>query len=199
MKEGKIRFNLIFISDETPNRFGIQELNKWCGEFQKHGLTPVIDVNYTGNLSFRSNEGFVITASGLKSKENLSPESFVYIKKYDKKTNTFFVVGKKMPSSESIMHYLIYNYFERINAVFHGHNDLIVVNAKKMGLTMTEKKFEAGTLELAEEVLRIMGDNKIIVLKNHGFISVGKTMKEAGEMALYILNIARMRTKEGKK
>jgi L-fuculose-phosphate aldolase len=187
MKEGRISFNLIFISNETPSRSGIQELNKWCGEFQKHGLTPVVDGNYTGNLSFRSNGGFVITASGLKSKENLSPESFVYIKKYDKKTNTFFVVGKKMPSSESIMHYLIYKYCKRINSVFHGHHNLIVVNARKMGLTITEKEFESGTLELAKEVLRVLGNNKIVVLKNHGFVSFGKTMKEAGESALCTL------------
>jgi len=40
-----------------------------------------------------------------------------------------------------------------------------------------------GTIELAKEVLKVLGNNKLIVLKNHGFVSLGATMKEAGELA----------------
>jgi L-fuculose-phosphate aldolase len=92
-----------------------------------------------------------------------------------------------MPSSESIIHQLIYGENKEINAVFHGHNDLIVAYAKKTGLTVTEKEFESGTVELAKEVLKVLADKKLIVLKNHGFICMGKTMKEAGELTLITL------------
>ena len=187
MKEGKIRFNSVFISDTIPSDAKKMELKEWSEKFQKNGLTPEFEGNYTGNLSFRSKEGFVITASGLKNKENLTDACFVYVKDYYQKTNTFYVEGKKKPSSESIMHYLIYKTCKDINAVFHGHNDLIVKNSEKLKLPITKKEYEWGTIKLATEVLKILDDNKLIVLKNHGFVSLGKNMKEAGELALVIL------------
>jgi len=187
MKEGKIRFNTVFVSDKISVDAKIVELKDWSEQFQKNGLTPEVEGNYTGNLSFRSGEGFVITASGLKNKENLADDCFVYVKDYDKKSNTFYVEGKKKPSSESIMHHLIYETCKDINAVFHGHNDTIVTNAEKLKLPVTEKEYESGTIELAKEGLKVLGDNKVIVLKNHGFVSLGTTMKEAGERALATL------------
>ena len=187
MKEGKIRFNIIFVSDEIPSDAKIEELKDWCERFQRNGLTPEIEGNYTGNLSFRSEEGFVITASGLKSKENLSDDCFVYVKSYDEQSNTVYIEGKRRPSSEAVMHFLIYKAREEINAIFHGHHDAIIANAEKLKLPITEREHEAGSIELADEVLRALGDKNLIVIKNHGFISLGKTMKEAGELALATL------------
>ena len=184
MKEGKIRFNSVFVSNKIFSDTEIEELKEWSEKFQKNGLTPEVEGNYTGNLSFRSKEGFVITASGLKNKENLTDDCFVYVKDYDEKNNTVYFEGKKQPSSELIMHHLIYKTCEDINAVFHGHNDVIVKNAEKLKLPVTEKEYESGTIELAKEVLKVLGDKKVIVLKNHGFVSLGTTMKEAGELAL---------------
>ena len=187
MKEGRIRFNSVFVSDQAPRYPRIAELKEWCGKFQKNELTPKVEGNYTGNLSFRSGEGFVITESGLKSKENLTNDCFVYVKGYEEQSNTFYVEGKKQSSSESIMHHLIYMNNKEVNAVFHGHNDLIVANAGKLGLPVTEKEYASGTVALAKEVLKVLDDNKVIVLRNHGFVSLGETMKEAGELALATL------------
>jgi L-fuculose-phosphate aldolase len=191
MKEGKIRFNTVFVSDRIPRDAKIVELKKWSETFQKSGLTPEVQGNFTGNLSFRSKEGFVITASGLKDKQDLADVCFVYVKAYDEGGNTFFVEGQTTPSSESIMHHLIYEKCGDVNAVFHGHNDLIVAYAKELGLPVTEKEYESGTIELAKEVLKVLGDRKLIVLRNHGFVSLGNTMKEAGERALATLNEAK--------
>jgi len=187
MKEGKIRFNISFVSDEVPRNAKIEELKEWSEKFQKNELTPEIEGNYTGNLSFRSKEGFVITGSGLKSKENLSNDCFVYVKNYDKQSNTVYIEGRRQPSSEAVMHSLIYKTRKEVNAVFHGHNDAIIINAEKLGFPVTEREYEPGTIELAKEVLKVLGDNKLIVLKNHGFVSLGRTMKEAGELALATL------------
>lgn len=187
MREGRIRFNTVFVSDQAPSDARIDELKEWCERFQRNGLTPEFEGNYTGNLSFRSKEGFVITASGLKSKENLTDDCFVYVKDYDKQSNTFYVEGKKQPSSESVMHSLIYTSHKEVNAIFHGHNDTIVANAKKLGVSVTEKQYDSGTIALAKEALKVLGDKNLIVLKNHGFVSLGRTMKEAGELALATL------------
>jgi ribulose-5-phosphate 4-epimerase/fuculose-1-phosphate aldolase len=187
MKEGKIRFNTVFDSDKTSGDQKIVELKEWCQKFQKNGLTPEVEGNYTGNLSFRHKDGFVITASAMKDKENLTDDCFVYVKGYDNKSNTFNVEGKKKPSSESIMHYLLYRMCVDVNAVFHGHNDLIVKYAEKLKLPVTRKEYESGTIELAKEVLKVLGDKKLIVIRNHGFVSLGTTMKQAGEQALATL------------
>jgi len=184
MKEGKIRFNISFVSDQVPRNARIEELKEWSEKFQKNELTPEFEGNYTGNLSFRSKEGFVITASGLKSKENLSNDCFVYVKNYDEQSNTVYVEGRRQPSSEAVMHFLIYKTRKEINAVFHGHNEAIIINAEKLGFPVTEREYEPGTIELAKEVLKVMGNKNLIVLKNHGFVSLGNTMKEAGELAL---------------
>ena len=191
MKEGKIRFNTVFVSDKIPHDTKLVELKKWSKTFQERGLTPEVQGNFTGNLSFRSKEGFVITASGLKDKQDLEDVCFVYVKAYDEESNTFFVEGQTKPSSESIMHHLIYKACNNVNAVFHGHNDTIIAHAEEWGLPVTEKEYESGTVELAREVLKVLDDNKLIVLRNHGFVSLGNTMKEAGELALATLNQAK--------
>jgi ribulose-5-phosphate 4-epimerase/fuculose-1-phosphate aldolase len=183
-----IRFKTVFVSDKIFNDSKTVELKKWSEKFQKYGLTPKVEGNYTGNLSFRLKEGFVITTSRLKNKKNFSNDFLVYVKNYDEQTNTFYVEGKNIPSSESIMHHLLYENYREINAVFHGHNYLIVINADKLKLPITEKESESGTIELAKEVLKVLNENKLIVLKNHGFVSVGTTMEEAGEQTLSILN-----------
>jgi ribulose-5-phosphate 4-epimerase/fuculose-1-phosphate aldolase len=187
MKEGKIRFNSVFVSDKISSDTKIEELKEWSERFQRNGLTPEIEGNYTGNLSFRSKKGFVITASGLKSKENLSNDCFVYVKNYDKQSNTVYIEGSRQPSSEAVMHFLIYKTRKEVNAVFHGHNDAIIMNAEKLGFPVTEREYEPGTIELAKEVLKVLGNKNLIVLKNHGFVSLGITMQEAGELALATL------------
>ena len=196
MKEGKIRFKTVFLSDRIHFNAKINELKKWTKIFQKQGLTPEINGNYTGNLSFRFKKGFVITASGLKNKENLIDDSFVYIKNYDEKSNTFFLEGKMNPSSESVMHYLIYKNCNEINAIFHGHHDSILIRAEKLELPVTEKEYLPGTLNLAKEVVKILNKSKLIVLKNHGFVCLGSTMEEAGELALATLNRSKMENLE---
>jgi len=197
MKEGKIRFNISFVSDEVPRDARIDELKEWCERFQRKGLTPEFEGNYTGNLSFRSREGFVITASGLKSKENLGNDCFVYVKNYDEQGNTVYIEGSRQPSSEAVMHFLIYKTRKEVNAVFHGHNDAIIMNAEKLGFPVTEREYEPGTIELAKEALKVLGDKNLIVLKNHGFVSLGRTMKEAGELALATLKRSKDRQTSG--
>ena len=191
MKEGKIRFNTVLVSDKIPHETKLVELKKWSKTFQESGLTPEVQGNFTGNLSFRSKEGFIITASGLKDKQDLEDVCFVHVKAYDEENNTFFVKGQTKPSSESIMHHLIYKVCIDVNAVFHGHNDTIIAHAEPLGLPITEKEYESGTVELAKEVLKVLDDNKLIVLRNHGFVSLGNTMKEAGERVLATLNRAK--------
>ena len=186
MVEKRIKFKTVFLSDEAPNDKEIEDLKHWCNQFHKNNLTLPIEGASTGNLSFRTEDGFIITASMLKTKENLSNDCFVYVDNYDVYKNTIYAEGKREPSCESIMHFLVYNSRDDINAIFHGHDKSIVKNAEKLKLPVTEEEAPAGTIELANEVLAVLGDNNFIVIKNGGFVSFSRTMKEAGELALKI-------------
>ncbi|MCW4022491.1 MAG: class II aldolase/adducin family protein [Candidatus Bathyarchaeota archaeon] len=187
MPEGRIRFDTIFVSAKIPENKKMGELTKWCELFQTLGLTPDFEGKCTGNLSFRSNDGFVITASGLETKENLCGDCFVHVKYFDEQNNTVFVEGKRSPSSEAMMHFLIYHERKDVRAIFHGHNSSILMNANKLGLPVTEIEQDFGSIELAKEALKALGESNFVVLRNHGFVSVGKTMEEAGKLALSVL------------
>jgi hypothetical protein len=171
-----------FVSEDIPDEKDIKDLKKWCDQFLKKKLIA-LDNNPLG-LSFRTEDEFIITVNKLK--QDLSNDCFVRMSNYDVYNNSLFVEGLSEPSIEAVMHYLIYNTRFEVNAVFCGKNDLIVKHAKELKLVETEEEIPPGTVDLANEVLNVLGNNNFIVIKNYGFISLGKTMKEAGELALKV-------------
>lgn len=70
-----------------------------------------------------------------------------------------------------------------VNAIFHGHDTNMLKNAEKFGVPVTEKEEPYSTLELVEQAKKLCV-HKYFILKNHGIISLGKTMHEAGERAV---------------
>ena len=186
----ELKFKVNFISDEIPDEKGLKELKEWCNQFEKDNLLRTSSSNTLGNMSFRIEDGFIITATSLKSKENLPNDSFVRVFNYDVYKNSLYVEGNKEPSSDSIMHYLIYNTRGEINAIFHGNNDAILKNTEKLKLPITKNETEQDAMGFANAVLDVLGDNNFVVIKNHGFVALGRNMKEAGELVLDILKKA---------
>ena len=155
MIEKRVKFNTIFISDELPNDKNIEELKRWCNQLHKNKLTLPREGASTGNLSFRTEDGFIITSTTLKTKENLGIDSFVYVDNYNIYNNTIYAEGKQEPSCESIMHFLIYNTRGDINAIFHGHDVSIVKNAEKLKLPVRKSPSGQGTATWEDYELRI--------------------------------------------
>ena len=176
------KFKTNFISEDIPDDKGIEDLKNWCNQFLKKKL--ITPSNNLLGLSFRTDEDFVIT--GNKLKDGLSNNSFVSVLNYDVYKNSLFVEGILEPSPEAVMHYLIYNTRFEVNAIFCGNGDSIIKHAKELKLVETSEEIPSGTVELANEVLDVLGNNNFIVIKNYGFLSLGKTMKESGELALKI-------------
>lgn len=182
-----MKFSVEFLSKKIPITRKLDELKKWCNIFHERKLTPQAEGGSLGNLSFRFRKGFIITASGLRLKKNLTDDCFVYVVSYNERKNLFFVYGSRNPSSESIMHYFIYKKRKDVNAVFHGHDERILKAGKRLGIPITTVELPYGTKELAIEVAKTLGKtHKFIIMKNHGFVSVGKTMEEAGNLAVRI-------------
>lgn len=198
-----VKFKVKFASDFLPYDERVEQLSEWCLKFDKNGLTPRFNGTgrSLGNLSFRIKEGvpsFIITGSTLDSKEKLTHGDFVKVVETCPEKMIVTAQGERDPSSESMMHHEIYKRRNDVNAVFHGHDKEITLNAKLLGVPETGKEELPGTTELMREVMKILGENNFIVMKNHGFLSLGKNMDEAGNQALAIkekLSILRMADK----
>ena len=93
---------------------------------------------------------------------------------------TVYATGTRHPSSESMLHYAIYRQRPDVNAVFHGHCSELLQSATLLGITETEKKEPYGTIELVNSVLKISEKDNFLIMKKHGFISLGNSIKEAG-------------------
>ncbi|OGC11294.1 hypothetical protein A3K48_02090 [candidate division WOR-1 bacterium RIFOXYA12_FULL_52_29] len=186
MAEGKVapKFTTEFLDRQVPGDPRIDELKKWCDQFTQSGLMPSYEGGVYGNLSFRlkPENRFIITSSGMK--ETSAAESFVKVDRVDLEKKIVYAVGQREPSSESMFHYLIYQKRPEVNAIFHGHCQKLLDNCARMGLTCTEREEPYGTLELADQIMESLGENIFLIIKNHGFISLGKSMAEAGELAM---------------
>jgi len=100
-------------------------------------------------------------------------------------------VIKGKPTSEINMHLNLYRKRDDINAIIHAHSlysTAFSIANKKIELLTPEAKiflkkigyvgyFEAGSLELAEEVAK--RDEDVIILKDHGVVCLGRDLIDA--------------------
>jgi len=186
-----VRFETTFLSKNPPRDERTGQLLYWCQRFDKLGLAP----KSAGNLSFRTKQGFIITATGVElraaEKANLVEVLKVEIQEVQ---ILVYAKGRVVPSKESVLHSEIYDLRPEINAVFHTHDQLVVELADELKLPCTEGEQPRGSYELVKEVqriLRLIEDARYLVLRNHGVIAMGETMAEAGRLAENMNRIAR--------
>jgi len=184
-----IKFRVEVVNRKIPEDKRLEELKYWCKEFHRLNLAPPYEGGSYGNLSFRFKDGedaFIITGSRIGLKDKLSNECFVKVLSCDLDKGVVYTSGVREPSSESMLHFAIYHHRKDVNAIFHGHCQEILSHASRLKISETKKEEPYGTIELVQRVLEILNDESFLVMKNHGFISLGKTMKEAGELTLQI-------------
>lgn len=178
--------------DLLPNLYPGDDarLSHWCGQFAAEGLAPVEGGASAGNLSFRTPRGFVITASRSLLKSGLSWRDFVEVVREDWDAYEMHVLGDRVPSSDAFLHGRIYAVRSDVNAVFHGHDDLVLAHAdalaRELPIVSTDEAMLFGTREDAMETARALGKADYIIRKGHGFVSVGRTLDHAGERALAV-------------
>jgi ribulose-5-phosphate 4-epimerase/fuculose-1-phosphate aldolase len=176
------KFRTVFASRQPPSDPRIAELTRWCHRLAQLGVAG----DTIGNLSFRTARGFIInrTAADLGT---IAPGEFVEVLHAELPTRQLTVAGACEPSSESLMHAAIYAARPDVNAIFHGHSQRLLDLASTLQLPVTEREQPYGTPELAAEVLKILHHHKLLVLRNHGFVALGRNMAEAGRWVEHIL------------
>lgn len=186
-----VKFKTVFLSANLHEDNRLADLKFWCKQFHQYNLAPKYEGGSSGNLSFRIQElksEFIITGTKIGLKENLSNDKFVTVRKCDFENHRVFVEGTKEPSSECFLHGAIYNNRSDINAIFHGHNEDILRNLRQLGVIQTNREDGYGTLDLVNSTLEILKDIDFFIIKNHGFVSLGKSIDETGKRVMDVLN-----------
>ena len=205
---GFIQFNPVQLSDTVPE--DTTALREACTTLAARDLhssyenTDLIGSN--GNISIRRahngmSSGFVITATQLHSKENLAPEDCVHLETCAGGDAHFH--GAKLPSSESIMHWHLFETFPAIQAIVHVHesNALLYSESNRsrwaeLGIVESAQDIGGGTIEVGQATAETFTtETSYVILKNHrpdwdpgrtGTVVIGRTLEEALNRTLEI-------------
>jgi len=176
-----VKYRTVMLGTELPEDPRLPLLKHWCKLFHENDFSPLYDGGSFGNLSMRCDRGFIITASNT-GLDKISDDGFVLVSRIE--DGVVYATGQKKPSSEAMVHKAIYDARPEINAVFHGHCEEISRNAERLGIPITSKEEPYGTRALVDRVLERLEGN-FLEMQNHGFISLGKTLDEAGKLTFY--------------
>jgi len=185
-----VKFKTEMVGEDVPNDLRLDELKYWCNIFHEKDLAPPYEGGSYGNLSFRlkdNKNSFIITASQSGLDESTTNNRFVTVPRVDLKKGVVYAIGLRKPSSEAMVHYAVYNARPDVQAVFHGHCDKISRDAEKLSVPITSKEESYGTIALVKRVLETLDDLDFLEMRNHGFLSLGKSLDKAGNLALSFL------------
>ena len=117
------------------------------------------------------------------------------------------IEGDRKPSSEWRMHAKIYEEREDVNSTVHTHSPYatgFAVCNKRIPVILIEMVpyiggdvpvaayAQPGTDELGIEALKVLTDRTGCLLSNHGTISIGSSLRDAYESAVYIEDAAKI-------
>ena len=164
-----VKFRTLFEGIEAGHK---KERKKIVTELSKLNEKGLLDKN-NGNVSVRVKKGLIITPTGTDM-SSIKEEDPVLVTGINEEAKLVYTKGRNQPSSEAIMHWLIYQEFPNTNAIVHFHDPELLKHHKKF--TETKTHYDYGTIELAHEVLKTLKKKKFIIIKEHGAIAIGKNL-----------------------
>jgi ribulose-5-phosphate 4-epimerase/fuculose-1-phosphate aldolase len=203
-----IQFNPVQLSDTVPE--DTTALREACTTLAAHdlhtGYTGTDLIGSNGNVSIRRahngmSSGFVITATQLPSKENLAPEDCVHLETCAGSEAHYH--GTRLPSSESIMHWHLFETFPAIQAIVHVHESNALLYSEpnrsrwaELSIVESAQDIGGGTIEVGQATAETFTtETSYVILKNHrpdwdlgrtGTVVMGRTLEEAVDRALII-------------
>lgn len=182
-----VKFDVAFVDLNFPNYPQIKQLINYGRKLSEIGVAE----GSSGNISCRTKDGFIISCAnsqlGNISKEEFSEVIDVGILPENK--TKVIARGTKLPSSETPIHWIVYQLKPEVNFVFHIHDKETLKFAEKLDIPVTEKFQISGTVELMQEVERFITRHPEVnyfCLQKHGSLVMGKSAKEAFNLALKI-------------
>ena len=157
-----------------------------------------INQGKSGNVSARSNEGFLITPTGLPY-EHTTPEDIVFMR-LDGSCD-----GARLPSSEWRFHRDIYAHRPEASAIVHTHS-LHATTLACLGRGIPAFHYMValaggrdircapyatfGTQQLSDHALLALQDRKACLLAQHGMIAIGAALEKALALAVEMETLA---------
>ncbi|MEK6825427.1 MAG: class II aldolase/adducin family protein [Nanoarchaeota archaeon] len=149
---------------------------KYIKTFQQAGkrISQFNNKPLDGSISMRVGNSFMVTASKT-NKKNIQEEDLVLITKVNE---TISYQGKRMPSSETVLHEVIYKRFPSAQVILHPHCKLLTEHFSLDNIR-TKEFIPYGTRALAEVIIPILEKSKIGILRHHGEVIIGSSFEEA--------------------
>lgn len=150
-------------------------------------LTTGLVVNTSGNVSIRVGDEVIITPSG-KDYDSLTVQDICIIT-----IDGDWLDGELLPSSETPLHLAVYRSNAAIEAIVHTHSvhatavSTLVDVLPAIHYQMADLGGEIpvapyatfGSKELAKSVVSVLPSRNAVLMKNHGSLTVAKTLKKA--------------------
>lgn len=153
-----------------------------------------------GNVSLRLGDHFLVTPSGM-GYEGLVPSDICVV---DREGN--LIDGARRPSVDSVALLHIFKGKPEVNAIIHTHQ----VYATAIGLVQDQLPAavttlinatlgpvnvapysSAASLDMGVKTVEHIGESRAVILKNHGVVTVGSSLKEALYAAVYLEDAAK--------
>ena len=138
-----------------------------------------------GDLSARTDTGFIITASGADLSK-LSDEDFVLVELFDSASNTLQrASGLGSPSSGTPAHNSIYTGHPEIRAIIRAEDPALTRQgvAKKLKIPSTQAGFPIGSHEIADEISSLLNEVGIIVVPGNSAFITNRSVEECAQKA----------------
>ncbi|MDZ4059132.1 MAG: class II aldolase/adducin family protein [Bacteroidales bacterium] len=142
-----------------------------------------------GNLSIKISENMILSTPSMESKCELKPEDMV-ISDFSGQR----VYGDKSASTEILSHLAFYRANSRAKAIIHTHPPytcsfaftdslpyeyMCAESALWLGSVCVIPYIQPGSSLLANEIERLSTESLVILMKNHGLMTAGETLKDA--------------------
>ena len=166
-------------------------------EIKKIGLVQLTG----GNLSVRKPNGdVVVTPSGMPY-EPMVPEDVLVLNKEGK-----VIEGTLRPSVDTPALLYIYDHCPEINALIHTHQpyataisliqdefraDLTTLGNACRGNVKCTPYSSAASIDMGIDTVKYLGDQLAVILSHHGVMTVGDSLKQALNAAVYLEECAK--------
>jgi len=183
-------FSSVSLDKNPPVDPLIDEMIQWGKRFHESGYVQGAE----GSLSFRTKLGFIITGNGI-ALDILTRDTIVEVRGVVSGLNkpSVYTKGKVEPPIETLLHSGIYEILPEIKAIFYLRAKDVLKVAEKLGIPSMDAEQPAGSQELTQQAVNLVKLNsnaRYFVLKNHGVITLGASMSEAGKLVEEIQNRA---------
>jgi ribulose-5-phosphate 4-epimerase/fuculose-1-phosphate aldolase len=178
-------FDVVCERREVPQDARIPQLIGWAAKFAALGWTPSYGAGDHGNLSCRTPGGFLMSARATV-KAALQAEQFVEVLglELDGERPRLRCRGTRLPSTDALLHWRLYERRPDVQAILHAHDSVTLARAAAWGLPVTAHSAARPSTVLIEEAADLAAAHDYLVLRDHGFLSLGRSIEEAGERAL---------------